>query len=88
MLVRCLGAGRVLVRWPWSGGVPRLQLAHTPCMGDEHTAEGIVTSVNVHETASNDPYGPLLMAAERVLAQTWGHEVRLGQGTRLTAPGR
>jgi hypothetical protein len=28
------------------------------------------------------------MAAERVLAQTWGHEVRLGQGTRLTEPGR
>src|SRR5712691_4291114 len=44
--------------------------------------------MNVHETASHDPYDPLLMAAERVLAQTWGHEVRLGQGTRLTAPGR
>ena len=57
-------------------------------MGDAHTAEGIVTRVNVPETASNDPYGPLLRAAERVLAQTWGHEVRLGQGTCLTAPGR
>jgi hypothetical protein len=57
-------------------------------VGYEHTAEGIVTSMNVHETASHDPYGPLLMAAERVLAQTWGHEVRLGQGTRLTEPGR
>ena len=68
--------------------MPRLKRAHIPCVGYAHTAEGIVTSVNVHETASNDPYGPLLMAAERVLAQTWGHEVRLGQGTRLTAPGR
>jgi hypothetical protein len=57
-------------------------------MDDAHVAEGIVTSVNVPEMASNDPYGPLLRAAERVLAQTWGHEVRLGQGTRLTAPGR
>ena len=44
--------------------------------------------MNVHETASHDPYGPLLMAAERVLAQTWGHEVRLGPGSRLTEPGR
>ena len=44
--------------------------------------------MNVHEPASNDHYGPLLMAAERVLAQTWGHEVCLGQGTRLTEPGR
>src|SRR6266566_4769944 len=26
MLVRCLGAGHVLGRWPWSGGVPGLQL--------------------------------------------------------------
>jgi len=38
--------------------------------------------------ASNDPYDPLLRAAERALAQTWGHAVRLGPGTRLTAPGR
>ncbi len=45
-------------------------------------------SVNVHEPASNDHDDPLLRAAERVLAQTWGDEVRLGQGTRLTAPGR
>ena len=78
----------MLGRWPWSGGVPGLPLAPTPGVDGIHTVEGIVTSVNVHETASNDPYGPLLMAAERVLAQTWGHEVRLGQGTRLTAPGR
>jgi hypothetical protein len=51
-------------------------------MGYAHTAEGIVTSVNIPEMASNDPYDPLLRAAEQVLAQTWGHEVRLGQGTR------
>jgi hypothetical protein len=61
---------------------PRLTLAPTPCMGYAHTAEGIVTSVNIPEMASNDPYDPLLRAAEQVLAQTWGHEVRLGQGTR------
>jgi hypothetical protein len=88
MLVRCVGAGHVLGRWPWSDGVPRLPLAHTPGMGDAHTAEGNVTSVNVHEPASNDHYDPLLRAAERVLTQTWGHAVRLGQGTCLTAPGR
>jgi hypothetical protein len=51
-------------------------------------AEGIVTRMNVPEPASNDHYDPLLRAAERVLAHTWGHEVRLGQGIRLTAPGR
>jgi hypothetical protein len=45
-------------------------------------------SVHVHEPASNDHSDPLLRAAERVLAQTWGHAVRLGPGTRLTAPGR
>ena len=45
-------------------------------------------SVYVHGPASNDPDDPLLRAAERVLAQTWGYEVRLGQGTRLTAPSR
>jgi len=44
--------------------------------------------MHVHVPASHDDYGPLLRAAERVLTQTWGHEVRLGQGTRLTAPGR
>src|SRR5713101_3753955 len=44
--------------------------------------------MNVHETASHDPYAPLRTAAERVLAQTWGHEVRLGQVTCLTEPGR
>jgi len=71
-----------------SAGVPGLQLAHTPGVGDAHTTEGIITSMNVHEPASNDHYDPLLRAAERVLAQTWEHEVRLGQGTRLTAPGR
>jgi hypothetical protein len=42
----------------------------------------------VHEPASHDDYGPLLRAAERVLAPTWGPEVRLGQATRLTAPAR
>ena len=78
----------MLGRWPWSGGVPGLPLAPTPGVDDIHTVEGIVMSVHVHEPASNDHSDPLLRAAERVLAQTWGHEVRLGQGTRLTAPGR
>src|SRR6266581_1073429 len=88
MLVRCVGAGHVRGRWPWSGGILRRQLVPTPGVGDAHTAEGLVMSVNVHEPASNDHYDPLLRAAERVLALTWGHEVRLGQGIRLTAPGR
>jgi len=83
-----VGADHVLGRWLWSGGIPGLQLAHTPSLGDAHTAEGIGTSVKVHEPVSSDPYDPLLRAAERVLAQTWGYEVRLGQGSRLTAPGR
>jgi hypothetical protein len=86
--VRCVGAGPGLGRWPWSGEVPGLQLAPPPGAGDADMAEGIVTRMNVPEPASNDHYDPLLRAAERVLAHTWGHEVRLGQGIRLTAPGR
>jgi hypothetical protein len=41
-----------------------------------------------HEPAANEDYSALLRAAEQVLEQTWGYAVRLGQGTRLTAPGR
>jgi len=55
MLVRCVGAGHVLGRWPWSGGVPPLLLAHTPGAGDTHTAEGIITSVHVHEPSLQRP---------------------------------
>ena len=44
--------------------------------------------MDIHEPAANEDYGSLLRAAEQVLAQTWGHAVRLGQGTRLTVPGR
>jgi hypothetical protein len=44
--------------------------------------------MHVPEPASNDDYHLLLRAAEQVLAPTWGPEVRLGQATRLTAPGR
>src|SRR2546426_7058619 len=88
MLVRYVGAGHVLGRWLWSGGIPGLPLAHTPGVGDAHTAEGLVMSVHVHEPVSNDHSDPLLRAAERVLAQTWGHAVRLGPGTRLSEPGR
>src|SRR5215471_1224831 len=87
MLVRCVGADHVLGRWLWSGGIPELQLAHTPSMGDAHSRRHR-NGVKVHEPVSSDPYDPLLRAAERVLTQTWGHEVRLGQGSRLTAPGR
>ena len=78
----------MLGRWLWSGGIPRLPLAHPPGVGDAHTAEGLVMSVHVHEPVSNDHSDPLLRAAERVLAQTWGHAVRLGPGTRLSEPGR
>ena len=76
MLVRCVGAGHVLGRWPWSGGILGRQLAPPPGVGDALTAEGIVMRVNVHAPASNDHSDPLLRAAERVLAQTWGDEVR------------
>lgn len=44
--------------------------------------------MHVDETTSHASYASLLVAAERVLAQTLGHEVRLGQVTRLTGPGR
>src|SRR5262249_1584918 len=75
-------------RWPWSGEVSGLRPAPPPGVGDADMAEGIVTRMNVPEPASNDYYDPLLRAAERVLAHTWGHAVRLGHGSRLTAPGR
>ena len=64
MLVRCVGAGHVLGRWPWSGGSLGRQLASIPGVGDAHTAEDIVMSVNVHEPASNDHYDPLLTAGQ------------------------
>jgi hypothetical protein len=57
-------------------------------MVEAYTVEGSVMSMYIHEPATNEDYGFLLRAAEQVLAQTWGHAVRLGQGTRLTVPGR
>jgi hypothetical protein len=67
----CAGTMAVVRRGGSSGNERR------PQAWVKHTQQkGLVMSVPVHAPPSHEDYGPLLRAAERVLAPTWGPAVR------------